>query len=276
MERDRTSGATPPPDGGQSPRSTADRPVTDRPVTNGDSKPATTSRTGESPSVRGDMVRPAPVTPTTTTGTTGRTAGVADIETHEVRNRVQWGPIVAGTITGLVTLILLSVLGLAVGASAFEPGTDLGDWGTAAAIWGAVSALIAFFAGGWVAAKTAAVRGSFAGAMNGLMAGAAILLVMVWLTTTGLTNLLGFVGANVADMAAVTAEVLDDPVDDVTATAEDVQEAIPGVTADDAFAQVERGAWGTVIALILALGAATLGGVLGRNEREDLTHQRLE
>jgi hypothetical protein len=270
MERDKTSGATPPRDSGQGPRSTTEGPITDRPVTDG-GQPTVTSRTGDSPSIRGDTVRPAPVT-----ASFERAGGIVDAETPEVRNRVQWGPIIAGSIIGITTLLLLTVLGLAIGASAFEPGTDLGDWGTAVAIWGAVSALIAFFAGGWVAAKTAAVRGSFAGAMNGLMAGAAILLVMVWMTTVGLTNLLGFVGANVGNIAAVTAEVLDDPVDEATEAVEDVQEALPAVTADDVFTQAEGAAWGTLIALILALGAATIGGVLGRNEREDLTHQRLE
>src|SRR5688572_20952271 len=94
-----------------------------------------------------------------------------------VRNRVQWGPILAGTITALLLMLLLSVLGLAIGASAFEPGTDASDWGTGAGIWGGISAIIALFGGGWVAARTAAVGGTFAGLMNGLMAGAATILV---------------------------------------------------------------------------------------------------
>src|SRR5215208_7094497 len=51
-----------------------------------------------------------------------------------VRDRVQWGPILAGTLASLGTLFLLSLLGLAVGASAFEPGTDVTDWGAWAGI----------------------------------------------------------------------------------------------------------------------------------------------
>jgi hypothetical protein len=139
-----------------------------------------------------------------------------------VRDRVQWGPIAAGTITSLVTLLVLTVLGLAIGASAFEPGTDASDWGTAAGIWGGTSAIAAFFLGGWVAARTAAVGGRFAGMMNGLMAGAATLLLLLWLTTTGVTNFLGFLGNNIADIAAVASDTVQTA---SPANAEDAQNA---------------------------------------------------
>jgi hypothetical protein len=65
-----------------------------------------------------------------------------------VRDLVQWGPIVTGVVSGLVVLVLLTVLGLAVGASAFKPESDLQDWGTQAGVWGGTSALIAFLVGG--------------------------------------------------------------------------------------------------------------------------------
>lgn len=65
-----------------------------------------------------------------------------------VRDRVQWGPILAGITTAIG--VLLTVLGLAVGTSAFEPGSAAGDWGTSAGIWGGASVLVALFLGGWV------------------------------------------------------------------------------------------------------------------------------
>lgn len=176
-----------------------------------------------------------------------------------VRDRVQWGPIAAGTITSLVTLLVLSVLGLAIGASAFEPGTDAADWGTAAGIWGGISAIAAFFLGGWVAARTAAVGGRFAGVMNGLMAGAATLLLLLWLTTTGVTNFLGFLGNNIADIAAVASDTVQ------TASPANADGAV-----NSAYDEVEKGAWGTLAAVLLALGAAVLGGMVGYNKRRDL------
>ena len=54
----------------------------------------------------------------------------------EVKNRVQFGPIIAGVLTAIATLLILTVLGLAIGASALEP-RDAGETlGGAAAIWG--------------------------------------------------------------------------------------------------------------------------------------------
>ena len=39
------------------------------------------------------------------------------------RDRVHWGPIVAGLLTALTTLLLLSLLGLAVGLTTVNAGT---------------------------------------------------------------------------------------------------------------------------------------------------------
>lgn len=89
--------------------------------------------------------------------------GRPDVREHDavqVKNRVQFGPIIAGVLTTIVTMLILTVLGLAIGASALEP-REAGDaLGMGAAIWGIVSAVISFFLGGWVAAKTAAVAGA--------------------------------------------------------------------------------------------------------------------
>ncbi len=196
-----------------------------------------------------------------------------------VRNRVQWGPIVAGAVIALGTLLLLSVLGLAIGASAFEPGSNVSDWGTSAGIYGALSAIIAFFLAGWIAAKTAAVDGKFAGLMNGLLAGALTLLILLYLTTTGITNFLGFLGNNVSDIASIASDVVEDePVvgtgavptgEEVQAEADQAVDAAANVVNEN-YDRVQNGAWGTLIALVLALGAAALGGLTGFNSRRDL------
>lgn len=180
-----------------------------------------------------------------------------------VRNRVQWGPIVAGTAIALASLLLLTILGLAIGTSAFEPGSDASDWGTGAGIYGAISAILAFFVAGWIAAKSAAVDGKFAGLMNGLLAGVLTLLVLLYLTTTGLTNFLGFLGSNVADISGITSDLVNG---NGAANAADTAQA----TLQGNYDRVQNGAWGTLIALVLALGAAALGGLTGFNSRRDL------
>jgi hypothetical protein len=195
------------------------------------------------------------------------------------RNRVQWGPIIAGVVVSLMTLLVLSIFGLAIGASALDQGADLTDWGTAAGLWGAATILIAFFLGGWVAAKTAAVGGPGSGVMNGVVAGAATLLLLIWLTTAGMTGLVGFFGSNIANLAAavpesVTSRVVNAPatgqqVENADETAQAASETVQA-TARESADEVAAGAWGTAIAMLVALVAAALGGLVGHNKRYDL------
>ncbi len=192
--------------------------------------------------------------------------------TLDVRNRVQWGPIVAGLVSTIASMLVLTVLGLAIGASAFEPRTTGDTIGTAAAIWGAASAIISFLIGGWVAAKTAAVGGRGSGMMNGLMVGATALALILYLTGVGLGNLFGTVGSNIGDIANVaqdTAQTQGITTQDAQATVQDAQNTV-AATVGNSYDEVRNSAWGTLAGLLLALGAAAVGGLLGHNKRRDL------
>ena len=180
-----------------------------------------------------------------------------------VRNRVQWGPILAGLLTTVASMIVLTVLGLALGAAAFEPRDPGEEMGMAVAIWGAASAIVSFFLGGLVAAKSAAVAGPGTGLLNGLMDGFAAIAMILLLTGVGLGNLFGWVGGNLDDIA--TAVLGTTGVEQVTEQAQ-AQETDLRATFDE----VRDGAWGTFAGLVLALGAATLGGWVGHNRRRDL------
>lgn len=59
-----------------------------------------------------------------------------------------------------MAFLLLTILGFALGASVLDPANTAGEIGTWAGIWGAISAIVAFFLGGWIAARTAAVDGA--------------------------------------------------------------------------------------------------------------------
>jgi len=201
------------------------------------------------------------------TVTTGRRWGAPSRDTEvgenvmPVRDRVQWGPILAGVLTTIATLLLLTVLGLAIGASAFEPRDSGESIGTSAAIWGGLSAIIAFFLGGYVAAKTAAVGGPGSGLINGLMVGAAILTLLLWLTGSGIASIIGSLGSNIGDIANVAQS---DP------QAQQQAQQAQQVDANAAFENVRDSAWGTFVGLLLPLIAAALGGLLGHNKRRDL------
>lgn len=196
-----------------------------------------------------------------------------DHDAVEVKNRVQFGPIVAGVLTAIATLLILTVLGLAIGASALEP-RDVGEGiGAAAAIWGIVSALIAFFLGGWVAAKTAAVAGAGSGMINGLMVGAAILVIILWLTGSGVSAIVGTIGSNIGDITTVVQEETgstEQAAQEAEEVQADVEEQVDQIDPASAFDTAKDAAWGTLAGLVLPLVAAGAGGLLGHNERRDV------
>lgn len=187
----------------------------------------------------------------------------------EVKNRVQWGPILAGIVTAMATMLLLSVLGLAIGASALEP-RDVGEklgWG--ALIYGIISALISFFLGGWVASKASAVAGTGSGMLNGFLVGAASIILLLWMAGSGIGNAMGVVTNNLADIAqfAQDAGIIEE---DVEETTEDAQDAAEDIEMPDDFENLRDSAWGTLAGLLLPIAASTVGGMAGHNDRRDV------
>lgn len=190
----------------------------------------------------------------TVTASPAMATGDSDIVLR--RDRVRWGPIAAGLVTTIGTMIVLTVLGLAVGASVLDP-ADSGDITTGAAIWGAVSALIAFFIGGYVAAKSAAVDGEGSAMLNGVMVGLTAITLLILMVGLGLSNLLGALGSNVNDVVDLV-------------RSSDVTTGDASAAAESAYDDARDGAWGTLISLVLALGASALGGWAGHHQRSEI------
>lgn len=141
---------------------------------------------------------------TNTTPVDGERIDVRRTETHEHHHnhsnelggfspaaaikRVSWGAILAGVVITLVTQLLLSILGLGIGASTINPTTEqnpMSGLGTGAGIWFAVTTLISLFAGGWVAGRLAGMPRPIDSLLHGLLTwGLATLLIFYLLTTT--------------------------------------------------------------------------------------------
>jgi hypothetical protein len=230
---------------------------------------------------------------TAASGVMGVGVPAVEVDVAEVplRDRIRWGSIIAGVVTAFAVLLFLTVLGIALGISALGGDDDPQTWGTAAGIWGGLSLLVAFFFGGWMAARAAATLSESDGPLNGFITGAATLLLLLWLATTALTGALGFFASTVSNLAGAAAPVAMEAVDQGAVPADTQQaaeEAAPTAAAavptevaqaaqqagETASRAAGPGAWGTTIAIILAVGAATLGGMVGRNERMVLPGSR--
>jgi len=229
--------------------------------------------------------------PSAVTGVIGVPAVEVDVADVPMRDRIRWGPIIAGVVTAFAVLLFLTVLGIALGISALGGDDDPQTWGTAAGIYGGLSLLLAFFLGGWMAARAAATLSDSDGPLNGFITGAATLLLLLWLATTALTGALGFFASTVSNLAGAAAPVamqavdqgavppetqtaVDQAADNPQAVVPDQVEQTAQQAADTASKAAGPGAWGTTIAIILAIGAATLGGMVGRNERMVMPRSR--
>jgi hypothetical protein len=110
--------------------------------------------------------------------------------------RVSWGAIIAGVVIALAIQVLLAMLGAGVGLATIEPAQQ-GDnpsatsMGIGAAIWWALSGIVAAFAGGWVAARLAGVPSQEAGMLHGVATWAAATLVVLYLLSSTASSIVG-------------------------------------------------------------------------------------
>ena len=237
----------------------------------------------------------------TVPGTTGRRqepvvngdAPRVDVENTVITptDRVRWGSIFAGLFTALSTLLVLTLVGLAIGAASYDPGDRASGFGIGAGIWSGLSLLLAFALGGYVAARTAAVPGSRNGLLNGALLWAVAIPLLLYALGSGVGALLGTAGrvatagAQIAGQAA--AENADDPAVQATAQAAvaDGQDAAANVQAtaqalntpenrERAAGAVRNAALGALLPLLLSLGAAALGGYMGARREDDRDDRR--
>jgi hypothetical protein len=177
------------------------------------------------------------------------------------RDRVRWGPVLAGLFTALTTLVALALLGAAIGLTAMNAGTAAiqggppPDAGRNAAIWGAISAIIAFLWGGYVAGRSSAVFDRTWGALNGALVFLIAVPVGLWLAGQGFGAVMGTM-TNLSTALGVNAQQ----------AAANAQQAANSVTPYDVAQAAERtrtAAVVTLLGMVCGFVAAGVGGALG-------------
>lgn len=202
----------------------------------------------------GDTWAPRTVRPVDGTG--GSRDVHQEVDVIAPRDRVRWGPIVAGLVTALSLFLLLSLAALGLGLTAADAATspDQTDAiGMAGAISAAVIGLLSFVIGGFVAARTSAVVGRGAGAMNGFLVWALGIVLILALGAMGVGSLFGAAGDIFGQIRATGVQPSDVQVDPQAA-----QDAL------------RNSALAGFVSLALPALAALIGGVLGARKEEDL------
>jgi hypothetical protein len=216
---------------------------------------------------------------------TPRTAPNKEIDVVHPTDRIRWGPILAGVFAAITAAAVLSTLGAAIGMSAYDRGDDPRRFAIGAGVWGMITMVVAYCFGGWLTARSAAVRGRNNGLLNGAMvAGVGIPLMLFLLGSAG--ALMGH--AEVANNRDTTAQAragggggsgsgFDSAVQAsgrmTPGDASDASSPSGGSShsaqAEDAARAGSRAAWGTLVALLLAICASALGGYLGARDTGD-------
>jgi hypothetical protein len=214
----------------------------------------------------------------------------SDVVVERPKDLVRWGPVIAGLFAALATLATLTVLGLAIGLSAYDPGDPANNFGIGAGVWGAISALISFFVGGWMAGRSSALRGTKSGILNGAMVWFVAIPLLLYLLGSGIGAVVRTAG-NVAGTAAQAAgaaagaaagQAADNPAAQATAqagaanlgqaaqaTAQALGDQVTPGQVEQVADTARNAAWGTLLSLGLAAAAAVAGGYAGARPNKD-------
>ncbi|MCL6260918.1 hypothetical protein M3O96_17575 [Aquiflexum sp. TKW24L] len=126
---------------------------------------------------------------------------------------ISWRAIFAGTIAALAAMLILNLIGVAIGLWSIEPieeNNPMSGLGTGAIIWWVLSNLIVLFTGGFVAARLGISFTNFSGVIHGIMTWALYTLISAWLLTSIIGSIISGVGNVVGGVLSKTGDVISD------------------------------------------------------------------
>jgi hypothetical protein len=201
--------------------------------------------------------------------------------------RISWGAVFAGLFVSLLCMIILNMLGIAIGAGAIDPLHQANPFqgvGIGAAVWFLASIIISVFIGGWVAGRVAGMPRTPEGLIHGIVAYSTFIVVM-FLTLTSATGSIvsgaGSVFGKTLSSSSTARTELNRAIEGITRSYNQPNQANnqnqandqnannqnyrsqSRVSADQAAHAVSVAAWWMFIGLILGGVAAAIGGKLG-------------
>ncbi len=114
------------------------------------------------------------------------------------KSRVSWASVWAGVLVGVVTLVLLNMLGVGIGFSTLdiqEESNPAKGLGIGSGIWYVVSSLIALFVAGWVSGRLAQTKRLFDGMLHGVLTWCVVTLISLYFITSTIGSIIGGAGS---------------------------------------------------------------------------------
>src|SRR5215472_12635088 len=114
-------------------------------------------------------------------------------------SRTSWGSVLAGAVVAGASMILLSVLGVAIGAGGLRftqtTASDMAGYGLGAGIWTAINLILSLAFGGYVAARLSGTHSHLDAELHGITVWGVTILLMTMLLTQAVGSILGTVAS---------------------------------------------------------------------------------
>jgi len=191
--------------------------------------------------------------------------------------RISWGAIIAGFIVAVFSQLLLTLLGIGIGASAVDlthNNTNGQGIAIGSGIYYVVSLLISCFLGGWVAGRLAKDKHTSESLIHGLLVVGMYALFTFYLLSSAIGNIIGGAGSFVSQNISSAAPSISDAVNKYSGNDQKANQDAAAATekakqvADAAATATSRAAFFAFIALLLGAGAGAWGAKYGRDSKE--------
>jgi hypothetical protein len=130
------------------------------------------------------------------------------------RRRISWGAIFAGTVAAIAIQLLLTLLGVAIGAWVMNPqagAEGMRGIGMGAGIWALASFVIALFAGGWIAGRMSGLGSKLDGLLEGFLVWGAVTVLTFTLLTTTIGGIFGGAAGLAGNVLTAAGDQVEDP-----------------------------------------------------------------
>lgn len=194
---------------------------------------------------------------------------MVDIDEALTFRRLSWKAVAAGVVLAVVTQIVLSLLGIGIGAATIDPLVEAdpaAGLGIGAGVWFLGSSILSLALGGWLAGRLSGSARHPDGTIHGVITWAVATIALFLLLSTAAGRLLGGAASLVNNNASLIAsnlpaEVLNDPA--AAAARAGMDEQTLRANADAMARRTSQTALWSALGLILGGVAAGVGGYLG-------------
>jgi hypothetical protein len=233
-----------------------------------------------------------PLMPQTMHEDPGKLAAMSEESRHErwAHMHINWGAVWTGTLGAFAAILVIGLIGIAVGAHVLGPEhrlVDLNKMGWGALIFSVCGAFFSFVIGGWIAAKVAGILHAEPAMLHGGIVWLIAVPMLVAMAAVGTGNFFGGWYAGLSGQpswaAPAGAPFARPEPPGPTASADEVaayraksaeyQQSVEQ-WAEDTPRATRNSALGAVTALLLGLVGSVVGGWMGSGEPMNFTHYR--